>query len=107
MSVWWHWWQTLDIGPLVRESCPCELCRLCGRSGQGGVSSGRARPLPSLPGWRALHPAGTPSPFLQSALAAFGVARATDTDNLTVANVFSSLALLVRVWGPGLQWKVS
>ncbi|PRW21108.1 multidrug resistance-associated 1 isoform X3 [Chlorella sorokiniana] len=29
-----------------------------------------------------------------SALAAFGVARATDTDNLTVANVFSSLALL-------------
>lgn len=63
--------------------------------------------MPSLPGWRALHPAGTPSPFLQSALAAFGVARATDTDNLTVANVFSSLALLVRVWGPGLQWKVS
>lgn len=38
-----------------------------------------------------------PALHSQSALAAFGVARATDTDNLTVANVFSSLALLVRL----------
>lgn len=39
-------------------------------------------------------PSHAPPPLVQSALAAFGVARATNAGQLTVANVFTSLALL-------------
>lgn len=86
------------ITPLVRGCCCC--WRLpCGCKPM--LASGRSSPPFDACSCGRLFLAHSWIPPLlhcplQSALAAFGVARATDTDNLTVANVFSSLALLVR-----------
>ena len=60
----------------------------------GCLWSGPATPDNPTPTSSQLTVPALPCPPVQSALAAFGVARATNAGQLTVPNVFTSLALL-------------
>lgn len=79
------------ITPLVGRQAWCQAGTLRRRPACHCMRSLCARPSTHS---ACLTPAPLPLPRVQSALAAFGVARATNPGELTVANVFYSLALV-------------